>query len=335
MYSVIFALFVTAVLLCTIVPAAAFRADAVVQATDPLIRWSGRAVPTSSGAVTWDWIGVQAVFTVSNATYVRAVISDSTLYGGRLSVWGQGVVTGSQRLPWADFATDVSGGGQQQYVLARGMGSDPVTLTLRSQLDPDYMGVGPGMNITLYSFSTDGQFTHTPYSATGTGRSMEVIGDSATTGSGARFYAPCHSSSVTNIYDGTYSDLLCSNIGAVCNVVATSSAGVLCSAGDTCDPQAQYTSNMPHSYDFGLAGCRNGGCPPGPASAWNFSSFIPDAVRSVYTCNPPVVCPVHAAGCVLNLPATLCRSLSTSAAMTSRALRVPVTRALSLRSSQP
>jgi lysophospholipase L1-like esterase len=245
--------------------------SAYLAADDPLVLWTGRTLIPGDGTITFDWEGVAATLTVVNASYVYANITDSTYSGTRFSVWSQGAVTtGGQFLHILDFLA--TPGGPSNNLMARADGSSQLTLTLRNEVEPTFIGSDTGHNLTVNGFMTDGVFVASPSLPT---RRIEIIGDSITAGMGARFTGPCNANNVQNAISGTYTDVICRALNASCNVQAWSGIGVLCYYGPNCDPQAEAAHNMPHTYMYTIAGARDSNA---SAYLWDFLRFTPDAV---------------------------------------------------------
>lgn len=214
-------------------------ATTTIDATDSRITWMGRTIPLATGGVQLDWEGTAMMFTIANATVVNLQVSDTLGSGTRISVWHQSsdTDTDSRNLHVLDFSTMA---GNYSYSISRGLWSNSITYTVKNQIEPTFIGSNTNNNLTFVSVITDGIVLPAPKLPS---RKIEIIGDSITAGMGARFAGPCDANQYQNSWDGTYGDLICTNLTANCNVVAWSGIGIECYYGADCDPQGGWPAS--------------------------------------------------------------------------------------------
>ena len=205
------------------------RTDSVIPATSPLLLWQGRtAADATAGTVSFDWLNVQATFTVQGATSVYATLNSTfwasappTLPGGlqqsqyppaplAAAAAGGRALQQAQFPKFGVYRTYVNGSrvqrvgldgiavlpGQAEHAIVTGL--DPAaahTVTLWYTTDevfnswPD-LDAGAGCVQTLVGLRTDGAFAHPPPPRT---RHLLTIGDSISSGNAA--FLPCANAS--------------------------------------------------------------------------------------------------------------------------------------------
>jgi hypothetical protein len=196
--------------------------DNIVAADSPLVRWVGRTAAPGSGRVFFDWEGVSASLSLTNFSYLVANIFDDCV--------GTGVGGGSRWLVTMDTANPntaspshrvsvfMTGPIVRLYYLfsVPGARCDPAcdfggttTFTLTRLTESRLSGCGPGGNLSVVSFSSDGMFVSPPAAP---GRRLEFVGDSITAG---------------DLNDGQSGDVVCGN-AAFNNDITYSTGGRLC-----------------------------------------------------------------------------------------------------------
>ena len=80
----------------------AVAATESILGNDPTIIWQGRKVSTADGPVVWDWEGVQAMFSVSQATTISATLNSTFLSAPKA------IDSSAGELGWARRVQDAS-----------------------------------------------------------------------------------------------------------------------------------------------------------------------------------------------------------------------------------
>lgn len=234
-------------------------ATSIIPAGNPMVDWSGRHVVNADRTVSFDWLGVTARLSVTDASYVSAVVtSDASTRGTRIKVYmaNQGFPLYPLVQFWVPPTRSAAGNATQ---LA--MGSLGATvITLENIVDPQY---GTGVT-TFHSFETDGAFVAAPPRVdlpTGKpvagSRNIEIIGDSITAATNVvrpEFAPSCGDGGFQSDWSQSYSGLLCHRFGASCSTVAVGGKCVMRECGGLQMPDyftgAFYRDAPKPTYDF-------------------------------------------------------------------------------------
>mmetsp|Transcript_16426 Transcript_16426/g.39089 ORF Transcript_16426/g.39089 Transcript_16426/m.39089 type:complete len:374 (+) Transcript_16426:2-1123(+) len=216
---------VFALLACT----AAFNK---IDASSSLVQWVGRVKPDGR-SVFFDWEGVSATVTVANFSMITATIEDhcqgSPIGGG--SRWA---VTFTPSDPNAGppnhrISTFLTGELISEYYLFNdpSAGCDPnchlrpgqAVFTLTRLTESRLTNCGPGGNLSVVAFTSDGVFVPSPAPPT---RRLEFVGDSITAGDLNDAYPAkvCGNAMWNNDIDLSSGAIICKQYGADCMYTA-------------------------------------------------------------------------------------------------------------------
>lgn len=254
-----------------------------IPASDPRVSWVGRRAELPGGAVGFDWEGVSATVNVSGLGVLLANISDNCS-GGPVGGGSRWLVTYTPNDPrtappnhrvqtfWSSPFVGV-------YTLfsVPGKRCDPPcnldgVLTLTRLTESRLSGCGPAGGLSVLSFSTDGAFLAPPPPSQ---RRLEILGDSISAGDlndggGAPF---CANSAFND-------DITLSTAGQLCLPLAQGGFGADCMftawGGIRLGSDAQgWGMRALYPFTFSALGPKPNQSAYG---AWNFSSWVPDAV---------------------------------------------------------
>lgn len=251
--------------------------------SDPLVRWQGRTLPTPSGAVHFDWEGVQAMVSLTGATFLTATINSTYLTApppweegssGHTGGGGGGRHLQDASYPkFTVYRVFVDGVATRNVTIFPGLTTVTLASGLPSTIDHNatlWLLTDPVFNTwpnvscigctqALVQMSTDGVFTPVPERA----RRLLILGDSITAGNAVRH--PCVNASEDD-HAVSYGAQLCESFSANCTTLAVSSKGLY---QNCCDA-------LPVTMkDFVL---RTLAQDDRAEKAWDWASFTPDAV---------------------------------------------------------
>lgn len=238
---------------------------------DSLVSWQGRHMLHYNGSCSFDWPGTQFTVTIRNGTFLAASFGTGMLSpisrvkmqvlladAGACEEDENCTIPGGFLTPHAEV---VLARAQTSYVLAAGLPSHATIKVVNSNA-PDHM-VGP---LTLTNLSTDGAFVPPVVPSVLTGRRIEFIGDSITSGALMRrpqgdpeFGIPsapdCADSGLYTDFTRSFPYLLCSALDAQCSTIAKNGLGLYmncCGKGGRTMPD-YYTRSlalMEDKYNF-------------------------------------------------------------------------------------
>ena len=223
---------------------------AVQPADSPLVSWAGRTQRTLAlrGGVSFDWTGVSATLAVANATAAGALVALRPQDALRLRVFVDGADAGSL------LVRGSADGAPVEVALASGLAPAlPHVVTLVNAVEPMHIyggaeridggggsaGAGAAARVppAILSFSTDGAFSAAPPQPS---RTMLVVGDSISAGSGDVGVPPCSGDINTSDVTRAFGFLLARQFGAqLLGNVAVSGIGVLANCCDDGPTMAQ------------------------------------------------------------------------------------------------
>jgi hypothetical protein len=149
------------------VPAAEF-----LEAGSALVQWSGRTVRGAHGAVQFEWLGVSARVSVSNATWVSVIATTAApTMGTRLRAYTSDQGFGLYPLVSFWVSPHAAGNETLLFVIDNSSLGDR-TITIENLMDQKYA-------TTIHGFRTDGTFVP-DLNPLPVNRNMEFIGDSIT-----------------------------------------------------------------------------------------------------------------------------------------------------------
>ena len=266
-------------------------ASQTVPATSPAVLFTGRTLrDDAAGTVSFDWLSVQAIFSVTGATNVSATL--------RSTFWATPPAHAADAEPRSGGAHDVAralqqttfpkfgvyrvyvngvrteageGGvvvnaGEAEYALASGL--DPAqtyNVSLWYTTDavfnswPD-LDLGVGCMQTVVALSTDGAFAPPPPRRA---RAMLIVGDSIT--SGNAMYLPCTNATKCDASQ-SYAGLLCEAFSLNCTQLTASSKGLVHNCCDKLPVTVPVLANRTFAQDNATA------------TAWDWARTPFDAV---------------------------------------------------------
>lgn len=242
-----------------------------IAASSSAFLWAGRRFLRGgdSNRVAFDFPGVTATVTTSGSTYFEAVFASTCTDPTRLesSVDGKPPLDTHARGSFWLYATDA-----MPHSIMLGSGLDPAlqhTLQIRQAVEARWAGCGPNASVELAGVFTDGTPSASPALPA---RRIEWVGDSISAGFGAapdRSHpsTPCPSASACE--DPSHTAALggvCLSLNATCAIVAVSGTTVIPTNAsiEIAKPPLPLLYPRALTYDS--------------SDAWNFSSWIPDAV---------------------------------------------------------
>lgn len=239
---------------------------ATLPATSPLLRWSGRPVPSPSDAsVSFDWLLTSATFSVTGATSVSATLSTSfwgappapspharALQQAQYPKFGvYRVYVNGARTSHGLEGVVVLPGAPSLYQLTAGLNPAlAYNLTLAYTTDavfnswPD-LDLGRGCVHTVHTLSTDGAFAPPPPPRA---RHMLILGDSIT--SGNAMYKPCDNATKCDASQ-SYASLLCESFALNCTMLTASSKGLVHNCCDGLPVTVPALANRTFAQDNG------------------------------------------------------------------------------------
>lgn len=210
-----------------------------VPAAGPDVLLLGRYAPGPNASVLVDIEGASMSVTIANATFVGALVADSTTGGARLGSFINTDVAGrapfdpnpsANQMPDLRVATFLTSKFQTLYTMGSGGQIAGLTATYTLQLLSEWEMIGDwddnsGSGVLAFQgFVTDGVVLPPPARPT---RRIVVLGDSLSSGVGAGFDVPasgaaCGAGVAQDDVGPTYGMQLCGNFSAECEVVAGS-----------------------------------------------------------------------------------------------------------------
>jgi hypothetical protein len=250
------------------------RAQTLLPATSELIKWVGRR-SVAGELVYFDWEGVNATISVSGFSYVGVYISDNCPGSG--ARWGVTMTSSNPNVapPNHRIQTFYSGTRSGFYYLYNNPAKscDPncdmtgsFAFSLMRLTESRLSLCGPGANLSISAFETDGTFLSAPPNAP---RRLEFVGDSITAGdlNDASPASICANGAWNDDISLSSGAVLCQSFGADC--MYTAWGGI--QLGST-NPNAP-SWGMQNLYPFTFSS--NG---PAAYLPWNFTAWAVDAV---------------------------------------------------------
>ena len=227
-------------------------------ADDNLVQWAGRTVPGKDvGSVQFDWLGVSARFSVSNATWVTAVI---TTEGPARRLKAYTSDQGYGFYPLVQFWVAHASPSNETLLFSidnKSQGSRTITL----------VSLANTFNVTtVHGFRSDGIFVSDLHPLP-SNRNIEFIGDSITAATNLvrppNAPACADHNSFQSDWSRSYASLLCHQFEASCSTIAV---------GGKCMMKECGGLQMPDYYHSALIS-------DAPAMTYNFSNgWIPQVV---------------------------------------------------------
>lgn len=215
-----------------------------IPAAGPDVLLLGRHAPGPNGSVLIDVEGASASVVIANATFVGALVKDTTTGGAKLGSFintnlsAAGVSDpnpSANAMPNLRVATFLTSPYQTLYTMGSGgqIAGLIVVYTLQLLSEWEFIGDSGGSAVlTFEGFVTDGVVLPPPARPT---RRIVVLGDSLSSGVGAGFDVPasgaaCGAGVAEDDVGPTYGMRLCGNFSAECEVVAGSGITITANA---------------------------------------------------------------------------------------------------------
>jgi hypothetical protein len=236
-----------------------------LEAGSALVQWSGRTVRGAHGAVQFEWLGVSARVSVSNATWVSVIATTAApTMGTRLRAYTSDQGFGLYPLVSFWVSPHAAGNETLLFVIDNSSLGDR-TITIENLMDQKYA-------TTIHGFRTDGTFVP-DLNPLPVNRNMEFIGDSITAATTVSLLlnivrppgapACADHDALQSDWSKSYAALLCHRFGASCSTVAVGGKCLMSECGGL---------QMPDYYRSALIS-------DAPNATYNFSStWKPNAV---------------------------------------------------------